>query len=181
MDKKYFSKRLGIAVVLGLVMVLQSTNAFARDNNRGRPKAREVIAAGQKRYSHQESRFYRPGWFRFDIVLGFAHPPLGAVVAFLPFGHGSVVIGGLTYYHHGNNYYRACPLGYVVVPQPQVSQHIIARQNLSGEKVSVNIPNSNGSYTTIVLLKQKDGYAGPQGEYYPGQPTIEQLKVLYGK
>ena len=26
-----------------------------------------------------------------------------------------------------------------------------------------------------------DGFVGPQGEYYPGHPTVEQLKILYGK
>jgi hypothetical protein len=47
--------------------------------------------------------------------------------------------------------------------------------------VTVNVPNTNGSFTPVTLIKQKDGYIGPQGEYYPGNPTVDQLKVLYGK
>jgi hypothetical protein len=58
------------------------------------------------------------------------------------------------------------------VGQPQV---------LSGEALTVNVPNTNGSYTPVTLIKQKDGYIGPQGEYYPGHPTVTQLRVLYGK
>jgi hypothetical protein len=183
MDKKNVSKRLGVTAGLVLVMVLQSTNAFARDTDKGRGaqrgRTREVVTVGHQRYSYHDGRFYKPSLFQFEIALRI--PPIGAVVHFLPFGHRSFVNGGLTYYHYNNIYYRVCPSGYVVVPTPEVSQNVIATQNLSGERVSINILNSNGSYTTIILVKQRGGYVGPQGEYYPGNPTIEQLKSLYGK
>ncbi len=181
MNKKDFAKRLGVVVVLGLVMVLQSTNAFARDRGRSgdRGRSREVVTVGHQRYSYYDGRFYKPGLFWMGIALGI--PPLGAVVHFLPFGHKTLVIGGATYYHSNNTYYRACPTGYVVVSAPAVSQSVVVTQNVPGEKVPVNILNSNGSYTTIILVKQRDGYLGPQGEYYPGNPTVEQLKSLYGK
>jgi hypothetical protein len=177
MAKTIFSKRLWILASLALIIILQSTNAFARDMGRERP--REAIKAGHQTYHYRDGRFYKPGWLWFEIAL--VRPPIGVVVTFLPFGHRTVVIGGLTYYYYDNIYYQACPLGYVVVPVPVESQNVIATQNLSGEKVAVNIPNSNGSYTTIILVKQKDGYIGPQGEYYPGNPTIEQLRALYAK
>ncbi len=45
----------------------------------------------------------------------------------------------------------------------------------------VYIPNSNGSYTAVTLTRSGGGYLGPQGEYYPSHPTVEQLAVLYGK
>ena len=177
MNKNYFSKRLWITAGLGLVLVLQSTNAFARDGNRER--SREVVTLGHQRYSYHDGRFYKPGFFQFEIALGIA--PLGAVVHFLPSGYRSLVIGRSTYYHYNNIYYQACPSGYVVVPEPQVSQNVIAVQNLSGERIPINILNSNGSYTTVMLLKRGGGYLGPQGEYYPGNPTVGQLKSLYGK
>jgi hypothetical protein len=47
--------------------------------------------------------------------------------------------------------------------------------------VTINVPNSRGGYTLVALVKSQDGYVGPQGEYYQGYPTIEQLKVIYGK
>ena len=180
MDKKYFAKRLWIVAGLGLVIALQSTNAFARDRgDRGKARPREVITVGHQRYSYHDGRFYRPSWFNFEIALGI--PPRGAVVHLLPFGYRSLVIGGSTYYYYDNIYYQDCPTGYAVVPAPVVSQKVIATQNLSGERVPINILNSNGSYTTVVLVKQGGGYVGPQGEYYPGHPTVEQLKSLYGK
>jgi hypothetical protein len=159
MHKKYFAKRLGIVACLGLIMVLPSTNAFARDRGGDRGRPREVVTVGHRRYSYHDGRFYKPSWFSFEIALGV--PPLGAVVSFLPFGHRSLVIGGSTYYYYNNIYYRDCPAGYVVVPEPIVSQSVIATQNLSGERVPINILNSNGSYTTIILLKRGGGYVGP--------------------
>ncbi len=35
--------------------------------------------------------------------------------------------------------------------------------------------------TAVTLKRAGTGYVGPQGEYYSDNPTVEQLKVLYGK
>ena len=53
-------------------------------------------------------------------------------------------------------------------------------RGIIGDAVTINIPNSNGSYTSVVLVRQDGGYIGPQGEFYPGRPTVEQLRALYG-
>jgi len=47
------------------------------------------------------------------------------------------------------------------------------------DSFTVNIPNSEGSYTAIVVKKSGEGYVGPQGEYYSQFPTIAQLRVMY--
>jgi hypothetical protein len=44
----------------------------------------------------------------------------------------------------------------------------------------VNVPNSKNGFTPVKLVKQGNGYIGPQGEFYPGHPTVDQLKALYG-
>jgi hypothetical protein len=49
------------------------------------------------------------------------------------------------------------------------------------EELSFDVPNANGSFTKVTLLKSKDGYVGPEGEFYPKKPTMEQLKVMYSK
>ena len=46
--------------------------------------------------------------------------------------------------------------------------------------VTVNITNSNGSVSQILLRKQGVGYVGPRGEYYNRLPTEEELKPIYG-
>jgi hypothetical protein len=49
------------------------------------------------------------------------------------------------------------------------------------DSFSVNIPNSKGTYTPVTLKRSGNGFVGPQGEYYPQFPSIEQLKVMYAK
>ena len=44
---------------------------------------------------------------------------------------------------------------------------------------TVNIPNSQGGYTAIVIKQSGSGYTGPQGEYYTSFPTVVQLQVMY--
>jgi hypothetical protein len=51
----------------------------------------------------------------------------------------------------------------------------------SGDEFTVNVPNASGGYTAVKLVKGDKGYIGPQGEFYPSNPTIAELKVLYGK
>jgi len=46
--------------------------------------------------------------------------------------------------------------------------------------VTVNITNSNGSVSQVLLRKQGVGYVGPRGEYYNHLPTGEELKPIYG-
>jgi hypothetical protein len=98
-------------------------------------------------------------------------------------------------YHGGSSYGSALgifaailTIGTIVAlaPKPTASSKIVyapypaQTQIPSGETVTINIPNSNGSYTSVTLVKNNNGYTGPQGEYYPGRPTVEQLKALYG-
>ena len=63
MDKKDFAKKLGVVVGLGLVMVLQSSNAFARDDDRGQrggERPREVVTVGHQKSSSQEAEMTSP-------------------------------------------------------------------------------------------------------------------------
>jgi hypothetical protein len=46
--------------------------------------------------------------------------------------------------------------------------------------ITINIPNSTGGFTAVKLTRFKDGYKGPQGEFYPNHPTVDELKALYG-
>jgi len=67
------------------------------------------------------------------------------------------------------------PAPVVVAPAP------MPQTTYAGDTVTVNVPNSNGSYTAVVLKRSGNGYVGPQGEYYEQIPTTEQLQAMYGK
>jgi hypothetical protein len=72
-----------------------------------------------------------------------------------------------------------------VTPAPSSTQESKAQPGAittsSDDAMTVNIPNTNGGFTTVRLTKVKDGYKGPQGEFYPNHPTVDELRVLYGK
>jgi hypothetical protein len=61
---------------------------------------------------------------------------------------------------------------YVVVQPPQQVQPLGV--------LTINVPNSRGGYTAVNLSRSGGGYVGPQGEYYPNTPSVEQLRALYG-
>ncbi len=65
----------------------------------------------------------------------------------------------------------------VVVAQPQA----VPTTTYSGDTVTINVPNSNGGLTSVVLKRSGNGYIGPQGEYYDQVPSTEQLQAMYGK
>ena len=47
--------------------------------------------------------------------------------------------------------------------------------------MEINIPNGDGSYTSITLTKTEKGFLGPQGEFYADHPTMDQLRERYIK
>lgn len=112
--------------------------------------------------------FYRSGWY------------------------GGPTYWGNYYYNYGDVYWSSYPGDYVVVPEPvvitapanqpvtTVSTGAGPLRNATGDTAIVNVPNSQGKFTAVKLVKHNDGYLGPQGEFYLRHPTIEQLKVLYG-
>jgi hypothetical protein len=162
------------------MLIVPTTDAFAREWKRSLPARSEPVRVDHQRYHYQGGRFYRPGFFGFGFFL--VRPPIGVIVRVLPAGHRTIVVAGAPYYYYEDIYYRDCPSGYIVVPTPVVSPNVVMPpQNLSSETVTINVPNSNGSFTPVTLVKHGNGYIGPQGEYYPGHPTLEQLRVLYGK
>jgi hypothetical protein len=182
MDKKYVVRKLLLAAGLSLLLVAPSTEAFAR----GREETHPVLSRGSDRYHYRDGRFYRQGWFGFEFFV--IAPPVGATIRVLPFGGETFFVKGTRYYHHGNAYYTDCPGGYVVVPAPSVHSNTaslfsvaVQPERSSGETVIVSVPNSNGSYTSVTLRRHNNGYLGPQGEYYPGNPSVDQLRALYGK
>ena len=204
MDLKISMKKAGLLILLCMMIALSASNASAWWGGGGRHGGYYHGFYGHGGYHGWG--FYRPYW-----GLGFSGyiPSVGAVVAYMPEGYSTFFINGIRYYYCDGYYFRSCPSGYVIVPEPVATTAVAAEpaaksqdatpqaqelsatttqsekapasKTTSADVVTINIPNSNGGYTAVKLVKFKDGYKGPQGEYYAGHPTIDELKVLYGK
>ncbi|MDD5538653.1 MAG: DUF6515 family protein [Candidatus Omnitrophica bacterium] len=184
-------KRNFLAVLCAglILLVIPSTYVFAHPGpwgSEGPHRGSEEVVPRHEIYRYRDGKCYRPVFFGlFEVVVD--APPVGAVIAILPSGHRTIIVGDLVYYYCDGVYYTACPSGFVVVPAPVsapvtvVSSAAAELQKIPVETVTINVPNTDGSFTPVVLVKYQEGYLGPQGEYYPGHPTIKQLKVLYGK
>ncbi|HUT28178.1 MAG TPA: glycine zipper domain-containing protein [Sedimentisphaerales bacterium] len=72
--------------------------------------------------------------------------------------------------------------GYIVGNEQDKKKAAAERDTLRQEMntVTVNITNSNGSVSQVLLRKQGVGYVGPRGEYYNSLPTEDQLRPIYG-
>lgn len=140
---------------------------------------------GRGHYYYHGGRWHDSNWFWGLFGAGLA---IGAIVSTLPPRYETVYVRGVPYYYYDNVYYRPSAGGYIVVPAPVTTTvvtvpntTVIQAPALPGQTVVINVPNSRGGYTPVTLVKQSNGYIGPQGEYYEGSPTVDQLRALYGK
>ncbi len=193
----------GKATIAGLSLILAATsfNAYSWGGSRGGRSGSSSSHGRSTGRSYSGYRGYHRGFNGHSY--GY-HGWRGAGFApFLPDDYVSFYIDGSPYYYDDGYYYEPSGEGYVMVPQPatvvspqpaaeqsaptvlQAAQPTVKQpvgQSLSStsDTTTINVPNSKGGFTRVNLMKYKDGYIGPQGEYYAGHPTIAQLKVLYG-
>lgn len=174
MAKQIEKNKLWIVIVLVLAFsMLYYSDAFAW--------------GGHDRYHYRGGRWYKPGWFWGEVAVSAL--TFGAIITALPPHYSTVYVGGAPYYYDGSYYYRPSPDGYVVVANPgvivpaapvavaPVRTPYVAPSNA----ITINVPNSRGGYTAVTLTRSGNGYIGPQGEYYEGNPTVDQLRALYGR
>ncbi len=131
------------------------------------PYRYHTVWVGRQRYYYSDGLYYSPYGREYVIV----QPPVGAFVNTIPVDFSPIMINGTTYYTNNGIYYLYNPKGYQVVTNP-------VEVNAA---FTVNVPNSQGSYTPVIIKKSGNGYTGPQREFYPQFPTVSQLKTLYGK
>lgn len=108
--------------------------------------------------------------------------PRGAIISTIPERNKVIVYDQTDYYYYNNTYYIKQPTGYTVVtPPPSVVSSNAPAVEAPEKTITVTVPNPNGSYMPVTLQKYSDGYVGPNGEFYPDYPTIDQLKAMYSK
>jgi hypothetical protein len=163
-----------------LITVLMCSCAFAwHGGNRGSYNGGNYNNRGSYgsyrggHFRYYDGRFYSPFW------------TFGTFLPYLPYDYTIVVVGDDTYYYYDGTYFRPYSDGFIVVQEPtevtQPEEPKTPVQQKSSDTMSINVPTSKGDFCAVKLVKHKNGYIGPQGEYYDGHPTVDQLKVLYGK
>ncbi|MFH1799236.1 MAG: DUF6515 family protein [Candidatus Omnitrophota bacterium] len=129
-------------------------------------------------YYYLEGAYYRETPSGYVIVSA----PRGAIITSLPERHKVIVYDNTDYYYYNSTYYVKQPAGYAVVtPPPSVVSSNASAVEAPEKTIVVTVPNPNGSYIPVTLQKYSDGYVGPNGEFYPDYPTIDQLKAMYAK
>ncbi len=107
-----------------------------------------------------------------------------------------VIVNGVTYYTNNGVYYLYTQNGYQAVATPAgvtapvaqigavTSMPVVTETPVSsdvGDSITINIPNTKGGYTAVVIKRSGKGFTGPQGEFYNDFPKVSQLQLLYGK
>ncbi|MDD5422201.1 MAG: DUF6515 family protein [Candidatus Omnitrophota bacterium] len=176
--------RLRSLAVLCLVLALACSEAYAQGGGSawrgsGGDGPRGGEARGRGGWHHYSNgHWYRDGLLWFDTAVSVL--AIGALIDRLPPRYTTVVYAGVPYYYAEGYYYRPYDRGgYIVVQPPVIVQPAAAFTAASPDTVTINIPNSKGGFTPVVLRKAGTGYIGPQGEYYSDNPTVDQLKTLY--
>lgn len=185
----------GFIIGMGLLITLSAIDACGWGGSRGGGRA--GFRGGHDGFYHGYGYFgagpYWPYWYGFT-------PCVGTFVGYLPYGCTAVVVDGTTYYYYGGYFFSPYSNGYVIVPEPvasttsQTQEPLAAVQSsassnqtiaanaepTSSDTTTINVPNSKGGFTPVRLVRHKNGYVGPQGEFYTGHPTVDALKALYG-
>jgi hypothetical protein len=125
------------------------------------------------------------------VSLGFAfvagcenNAQTGAVVGGLGGAGAGALIGG--HHHGGEGALIGAAVGagggYIVGNEADKSnqQRQIAAASAEANTTVVNITNSNGSVTPVIMRRSGNMWVGPKGEQYLSIPTPEQLKPVYG-
>jgi hypothetical protein len=157
-------------------------------------------------YNFHGRTFHRGGYYP-RIYSGFHHSRYGGgfFIGSHWFWGPTVVFAGVPYYYYGGTYYipagdelvaatppdsntsapspsQSPPLKAIAPPPADTSAAIASvATGQPTDTVTIHVPNAAGGFTPVKLVRVDNGYIGPQGEFYPNNPTVAELKVLYGK
>ena len=139
----------------------------------------KIIVRGRSYYYYQGD-YYLENQDRVEI----SEPPVGAIVRRIPHKREVLWINGQKYYRSRGAYYVRVRGGYEIMPPPGIiltEAPLRTDLPLKQQVFKINVPNFNSGYTTVAIQREGTGFVGPQGEYYPQFPTVEQLRIMYGR
>lgn len=146
------------------------------------PRSFISITIGGGNFFYGSGKFYR----RHDRGYVIVPAPIGAVIYTLPSYHRRIVVRGSVFYECDGVTYVRVANGYQVVEPPDVvvEEPLAVTEspdNSRAESFTVNVPNTRGGYTAVLIKRSGTGFVGPQGEFYNEFPSVEQLRAMYVK
>jgi len=105
-----------------------------------------------------------------DAVDYAAAPVVPTFIDSLPDQAVFVYIDGTKYAYFQGVFYKQIFSGYEAIDPATI---------VLGGSFNIAIPNTNGAYTLIQMNAVNNGFVGPQGEFYPQFPAIQQLQAMY--
>jgi len=197
MRKQIFKNKIWLSIILCLMFMLPSVSVFSQHHGShgGHGSYYGSYRGGSWGYHHPRGyHWYGGSWWLGDAIIeGLV---IGATLSALPPSYRVVYVDRRPYYYDGVYYYQRSPYGYVVVADPTLAPIVVTQpvvvqpatvttniqpQGYPSDVTVINVPSAKGGFTPVQLTRCSGGYLGPQGEFYSGNPTIEQLKVLYGQ
>jgi hypothetical protein len=175
-----------VFLFLSLLVVVRPTSSYAYWHGHGRTFVDVNLGVWPGSYYYGG-----PYYYPYDYPY-YANPyyyPSSAVLVSSS-SYQPVVVNGVTYYVNNGVYYIYTQSGYQAVATPVgVTAPVIQPAAVTTVPVStdtddaftINIPNSKGGYTAVLLKKSGNGFVGPQGEFYSEFPKVSQLQMMYGK
>jgi hypothetical protein len=140
-----------------------------------------------------KSRLVAVGLTGLVLVMGCASPQAQQHAGALGYGATGAALGGIAGAMAGNNIrglntgegaVAGAALGAIIGAAMGAQQDTFnAKIGAVSEQATttiINVKNSNGSYTPVLIRKVGTQYVGPRGEYYNALPTEDQLKTPYG-
>jgi len=88
----------------------------------------------------------------------------------------------ITLQKEGSNYIGPAGEKYTSLPTgDQLKALYGSGSSASQTEFNFEITKADGTKVTVTIKKDGTEFVGPKGEHYPSMPTVEQLKLIYGK
>jgi len=157
-----------LSLLMGTMLLVPAENVFAQDTHH-----RQIRNHSQNRHlvrhpgAHHRlrGRHFRHAGTRHHFNQGFRHRRHHRGFIFVSPHVGFRI--HLSHHRHGS-----------VIYYPQREYYL---DEFNQRVYPVYLPNPDGTYTVVLIKRYGTGYTGPQGEHYIDFPTVEELKVTYGR
>ena len=124
---------------------------------------------------HRSSSGYRRDWNQGYIFIG---PPWLRDTTFIYEGTPYFYYDGIYFTRVGNVFAATTP-SFTGYNNPGAAYTGDLPCQEATDTITIDVPAGEG-HVPVKLVRHENGYVGPNGEFYPTEPTVDELKPIYG-